>query len=533
MVTHHPILSIPTAVLLLFSSSIAEAADCASLYGQCGGSYWTGPTCCATGSCVTQNDYYYQCVSAAETNKETAATTSNNIAIAYTSTTGVSNYEVSKETTSTTNIAVSVAYTSTTGVSDYEVSEKMTSGTSTLSATYTSIASVSDSEVSKETASVSSTFSVAYTSVAVADVSTTSVSNSTGFVGVSGQTFTLDSSTFSVVGANSYWVGLGGYGTTDMTTALSDMVNAGATVFRTWGFNEVTSASGIYYQLWDGETATVNTGDDGLEHFDTLISLAKSAGIKIIVTLTNNWSDYGGMDVYVKQLTGTTYHDYFYTNDEVKQAFKSYVKTFVSRYVDESTIMAWELANEPRCTGTSSTNSGTCNTTAITDWATEMSEYIKSIDTNHLVAIGDEGFFNNATSSDYPYTGGEGIDFDENLKIDSIDFGTFHLYPTSWGESSAESWGETWITKHAESQKSANKPVIIEEYGVTSDKTTVYTTWLQAVIDSGLSGELYWQAGSTLSSGKTSDDGYAIYPDSTEYTLVETYAAKIISRDSS
>ena len=32
---------------------------------------------------------------------------------------------------------------------------------------------------------------------------------------------------------------------------------------------------------------------------------------------TNNWSDYGGMDVYVSQLTGTTNHDWFYTNPTV------------------------------------------------------------------------------------------------------------------------------------------------------------------------------------------------------------------------
>ena len=33
-----------------------------SLYGQCGGSGWTGPTSCATGHCSTINAYYYQCV---------------------------------------------------------------------------------------------------------------------------------------------------------------------------------------------------------------------------------------------------------------------------------------------------------------------------------------------------------------------------------------------------------------------------------------------------------------------------------------
>lgn len=63
-------------------------------------------------------------------------------------------------------------------------------------------------------------------------------------------------------------------------------------------------------------------------------------------------SDYGGMDVYVKQILNSNNHDLFYTDPKVQAAYKNYVKTFVSRYVDEPTIMAWELANEPRCRGT-------------------------------------------------------------------------------------------------------------------------------------------------------------------------------------
>jgi hypothetical protein len=33
----------------------------------------------------------------------------------------------------------------------------------------------------------------------------------------------------------------------------------------------------------------------------------------------------------------------------------------------------------------------------------------------------------------YVYDGGPGVDFDANLKLPSIDFGTFHLYPEGWG----------------------------------------------------------------------------------------------------
>ncbi|KAG7095493.1 hypothetical protein E1B28_006232 [Marasmius oreades] len=321
-----------------------------------------------------------------------------------------------------------------------------------------------------------------------------------------------------------------------MNKAFQDIANAGGTTVRTWGFNEVTSPNGVpYYQRWSGSTPTINTGTDGLQNFDKVVAAAKANGIRLIVALTNNWADYGGMDVYVNQIVGQGQpHDLFYTNAKVISAFKSYVSTFVGRYKNEPTIMAWELSNEPRCKGTTGTTSGTCTTQTITKWATDLSAYIKSIDSNHLVAIGDEGFFNQPGNPSYPYQGGEGVDFDANLKISSIDFGTFHAYPISWGQTSdPAAWGLQWIKDHATSQKAANKPVIIEEYGITpaNIQGSTYTSWLSTVVSSGLTGDLIWQAGTVLSNGqRTSNDGYAIFPDDATYQVLKNHAAALKSR---
>ncbi|KAG6946122.1 hypothetical protein JG687_00016902, partial [Phytophthora cactorum] len=179
----------------------------------------------------------------------------------------------------------------------------------------------------------------------------------------------------------------------------------------------------------------------------TLVS--KAAGVKLVVPFVNNWSDYGGLGVYVQQLGGK-YHDDFYTDEKIKAAYKNFIKTFVQRYAGEETIMAWQLCNECRCTGSGTLKeSGNCNATTLTDWMAEMSSYIKSLDSNHLVASGSEGFLN-TDKSVYVYSGPSGVDFDANLSIDSIDYGAYHAYPDTWGvaTSEAKSWGVKWIEDH-------------------------------------------------------------------------------------
>ena len=52
------------------------------------------------------------------------------------------------------------------------------------------------------------------------------------------------------------------------------------------------------------------------------------------------------------------------------------------------TVMAWELANEPRCAADDVRNlprSDGCTVELMTEWIDEMSTYIKSLDENHLV----------------------------------------------------------------------------------------------------------------------------------------------------
>lgn len=90
-------------------------------------------------------------------------------------------------------------------------------------------------------------------------------------------------------------------------------------MFRTWGFNdknvtydadglpqygnEGAGETDVVFQWWNNGKSTID-----LTAFDKVVNAATKVGIKLIVTLTNNWADYGGMDVYTVNLGGQ-YHD--------------------------------------------------------------------------------------------------------------------------------------------------------------------------------------------------------------------------------
>lgn len=64
-------------------------------------------------------------------------------------------------------------------------------------------------------------------------------------------------------------------------------------------------------------------------------------------------------------------------------------------------------------------------------WISEMASYTKSIDSNHLVEAGLEGFYGNSDTQKNPNFQ-VGTDFIANNQIPEIDFATVHSYPDQW-----------------------------------------------------------------------------------------------------
>lgn len=63
-----------------------------------------------------------------------------------------------------------------------------------------------------------------------------------------------------------------------------------------------------------------------------------------------------------------------------------------------------------------------------------MASYVKSIDSNHMLDIGLEGYYGESAPDRKQYNPGYevGTDFISNNQVTEIDFTTIHFYPDQW-----------------------------------------------------------------------------------------------------
>jgi mannan endo-1,4-beta-mannosidase len=329
------------------------------------------------------------------------------------------------------------------------------------------------------------------------------------FVTVNGTNFYLDGKPFYFAGANSYFLW---YEPSTIQEIMNDADSLGITVIRTWGFGEDLAHNPF-------QSAPRQYEDSAFEAFDEVIAEAALRNIKLIVPLVNNWDDFGGMCQYVRWCDlpnssactpngmQTEVHDMFYTNSCTKDLYKDYVEQFLNRtnsitqikYRDDPTILAWELANEPRARSDTST-------VTLNNWIGEMSAYIKSLDSNHLVTPGGDGGYKNKGADiwNWWYYGKEGQDFIGNHEWTDIDFATFRYYPEPGKFQGVNV--NTWIQEHVEDAHNVlGKPVIMEEFGSLIDKVATIGNYYTQLENNGANGDTIWM----LSTGALGD-GYSV-----------------------
>jgi len=304
-------------------------------------------------------------------------------------------------------------------------------------------------------------------------------------------------------------------------------VQAKYRIVRVWAFgdvHEVPPASTpdpnrVWYQLHNATGAYINYGPSGLQRLDYVVSTAERLGLKLVLPFINYWDDYGGMAAYSKAYGAKPD---FYRNERSQKVYRDYIRILVTRYRTSPAIFSWQLCNEPRCP---TANEG-CDIAAMVGWASGISAYIKALDPDHMVSLGDEGWFGpDSGYTDhgdrlwYAYVAADAIDFVAILNISTLDYGTFHLYPSAWGYDF--DWGDQWIDQHADAGRRFNKPVVLEEYGspYRGNHTGVLAPWQRTILNSTRAADQVWQFGpANLSVNATAfGDDFSIYYDHAEF----------------
>ena len=219
-----------------------------------------------------------------------------------------------------------------------------------------------------------------------------------------------------------------------------------------------------------------------LQGLDFVIAELEKRGMDAVIYLNNAWDWSGGYGFYLKECGYgdspntnedggySRYVEYcanFSREPKAIEMYYNYIRSIVSRknsitgrsYKDEPAIMAWQLCNEPRPFAKD-------NKAAFAKWISGAAALIKSIDPNHLVSTGSEGYIGCEVDMELC----KEIHADKN-----IDYLTIHIWPVNWGwapRSNPDSGIENaciesgkYIAEHIELAKQLDKPLVIEEFG--------------------------------------------------------------------
>ncbi|RZR71765.1 hypothetical protein BHM03_00007143 [Ensete ventricosum] len=168
-----------------------------------------------------------------------------------------------------------------------------------------------------------------------------------------GTHFVVRGRPFLVHGFNTYWLMVFAADPATrckVSDVFKDAADAGLTVCRTWAFNDGGwRALQISPFVYDEEV---------FKGLDFVVNEARTHGMRLMLSLCNNWEDYGGKAQYVRwgkeaglDLSGD---DDFFSDPTVKGYYKAFVKVKHKA------------------------------------WFEEMAAYVKSIDPMHLLEIGVE-----------------------------------------------------------------------------------------------------------------------------------------------
>lgn len=316
-----------------------------------------------------------------------------------------------------------------------------------------------------------------------------------GFVSVKDGRLALDGKPYRFVGAN-LWYGawLGSPGPTGdrgrLGRELDRLTALGVTNLRVLGAGERSPAKAAVSPTMQEEPGVYSA--DLLKGLDWLLAEMARRDMKAVIYVNNFWDWSGGMPAYLNWVGNgpwfeagdakhpwPEYPDYaarFYADAKANALFRRYLTSLVRRtnsvtgkpYRDDPTIMAWQLANEPRPGGTEARADTLLP--PYYAWIRETSALIKSLDPRHLVCTGSEGSMGCLRSEACAL---------EAHRPATIDYVTLHVWPNNWSwidpknQPATYAEGEArcreYVTRHIALARSLNKPLVVEEFGLIRD----------------------------------------------------------------
>lgn len=311
-----------------------------------------------------------------------------------------------------------------------------------------------------------------------------------GFVKVSGSGFVRDGKPYTFMGTN-FWYGLnlgstGEGGDRDrLIRELDRLAEMGVKNLRVMAGTEGPDTEG-YRMLPSLQVAPGKYNEDVLKGMDFLLVEMGRRDMLAVMCLNNYWNWSGGVGQYLvwagaadsipnPSAPGGDWRLYqefassFYSHPKATALFEDHIRFIVNRknhltgklYKEDPVIMSWELANEPR---------GSNNITGMQTWIRKTSDLIRSLDPNHLITTGSEGNTSGPAA---------GTDVFNDHNHPSIDYATIHMWVQNWdfyNPYKADStygpsvqFAHAYIAGQLAKARPLNKPVVLEEYGISRD----------------------------------------------------------------
>ncbi|HEY3355334.1 MAG TPA: cellulase family glycosylhydrolase [Polyangia bacterium] len=272
----------------------------------------------------------------------------------------------------------------------------------------------------------------------------------------------------------------------------------GLTVGRVWALGE----GAVDAERWENESRLFRAGPDGwfeqaFVHLDRVLAEARRRGLKLIVTLSNNWPDYGGLWQYLRW-AGYDTDEYgvkihFYTDAKIRAWYRAHLERLLTRrntvtgvrYRDDPTIFAWELMNE-------STLSSPAAFAARRAWVVEMARFIRARDPNHMISPGLLGYD----------TLRERDEWIRIMQLPEVDYCDAHFYPQDNDyKLKGRAPIEKWVDDVAQLARFVvKKPLVIGEFGFRvspaswegQGRAAWFDTVVSRALDDGAAGSLVW-----------------------------------------